>query len=187
MRNWRSLFGAIFLLFVIPFSSAGEETNNSGIERVSCPADLERLTSLLLRDLPSYSNRVIQRKLKFSRNIEKRNFIVTASQPELEPLNLPQIQYNPTDKNQPEQVFFTVLERQYSGNKITNIQTYHWLFLTQSDRGWQTVMMFSRFGNSQDTVPSPPVETTDGIIGQGVQLWLKDCRAGTIRKDISGR
>ncbi len=42
--------------------------------------------------------------------------------------------------------------------------------------------MFSRFGNSAaNQPPTPPSETTDGIIGRGVQQWLRDCRAGTLR------
>ncbi|MEL6786335.1 MAG: hypothetical protein AAFO76_02780, partial [Cyanobacteria bacterium J06607_15] len=82
------------------------------------------------------------------------------------------------DNRDPEQVFFTVLERQYINNKIVEIETYHWLFLSQTDSGWRTVMMFSRFGNSdQANPPTPPRETTNGIIGRGVQLWLRDCRA----------
>jgi len=110
----------------------------------TCTGNLEELTTLLLKDLPSYSNRVIQRTQKINQSAG--------------------------------------LERQYIDNQIIDIQTYHWLFLTQTDSGWRTVMMFSRFGNSAKNMPpTPPRETTNGIIGQGVKLWLKDCRAGTVR------
>lgn len=82
----------------------------------------------------------------------------------------------------PEQIFFTVLERRYFNGKIVDIQTYHWLFLTFTNSGWYPVMLFSRFGSStQAQPPAPPRETTDGIIGRGIQLWLRDCRAGTVR------
>lgn len=146
----------------------------------SCPSDIRELTPLLLEDLPSYSNRVIQRTQDYNQAAGIENYIITAGEAEFEPLDLPRLQYNPIDDKDPEQVFFTVLERQYIDNKIVDIQTYHWLFLTHTDSGWRTVMMFSRFGNSSENKPpAPPRETTNGIIGQGVRLWLKDCRAST--------
>ena len=95
---------------------------------------------------------------------------------------MPHLEYSPVENQDSQQVFFTVLERQYLNNKIVDIQTYHWLFLAQTNSGWRTVIMFSRFGNPQEnTPPAPPRETTNGIIGRGVQLWLRDCRAGTVR------
>ena len=148
---------------------------------LGCPEDLRQLTALLLEDLPGYANRVIQRTQDLNQAAGIENYIITASEAEFEPLNLPRLQYNPIDDQDPEQVFFTVLERQYINNQIVNIQTYHWLFLTQTDSGWRTVIMFSRFGNSKDNPPTPPRETTNGIIGRAVQLWLKDCRAERIR------
>ena len=183
MKVWRSQILALVLFLIIPGKSALGEAKNLSIERVSCPEDLQQLTALLLRDLPNYSNRVIQRTQKKNRAEGIRNFIVTTNQAEFEPLDLPKIQYSPIDDSDPEQVFFTVLERQYKNQEVATIQTYHWLFLTQTDDGWRTVMMYSRFGNSKPTkLAAPPRETTNGIIGQGVQLWLKDCRAGTVRR-----
>jgi hypothetical protein len=181
MKTWRSLLLAIVLFLIVPSQTVRSETNQLSKDDFSCPQDLQQLTSLLLKDLPDYSNRVIQRTQRINREAGIRNFIITASPAEFEPLDLPQIQYNPLSNQQPKQVFFTVLERQYNQNQITNIQTYHWLFLTETKNGWQVVMMFSRFGNSQGSTPAPPQETTNGIIGQGVQLWLKDCHAGTVR------
>lgn len=179
--TWRSHILAAIVCIFVPIQSVSSETESSQAE-FSCPEDIEQLTALLLEDLPNYSNRVIQRTQRANREAGIRNFIITASQAEFEPLPLPQIQYSSIDRQDPEQVFFTVLERQYKNNQIANIQTYHWLFLTKTDSGWQTVMMFSRFGNPQQTQPpTPPRETTDGIIGRGVQLWLNDCRAGTVR------
>lgn len=152
------------------------------IQTNNCPADLKTLTPLLLKSLPSYANRVIQRTQRLDGQQGVKNYIITAGQAEFEPLNLPQIQYSSTNSPAPEQIFFTVLERQYLNQKIVQVETYHWLFLTQAPSGWHMVMMFSRFGNSQEnSIPTPPKESSNGIIGQGVQLWLKDCRAGTIR------
>jgi hypothetical protein len=167
MKIWRSPILAIVLFLVVPTQAVSSETNQLSNNGFSCPQD--------------YSNRVIQRTQRINREAGIRNFIITASPAEFEPLDLPSIQYHPISNQQPKQVFFTVLERQYNQNKITNIQTYHWLFLTKIKGGWQIIMMFSRFGNSRGTIPAPPIETTNGIIGQGIQLWLKDCRAGTVR------
>ena len=149
----------------------------------TCPDDVEQLTALLLEDLPAYSNRVIQRTQDLNQAAGIENYIITASKAEFEPLPLPRLQYNSIDDKDPEQIFFTVFERQYIEGKIVEIQTYHWLFITQTDSGWRTVMMFSRFGNDNEyRPPTPPKETTDGILGRGVQLWLRDCRAGTVRR-----
>ncbi len=151
-------------------------------ESFSCPNNVKELTALLLKDLPAYSNRVIQRTQDINQAAGIENYIIIASAAEFEPLALPRLQYNTIDDRDPEQVFFTVLERQYINRQIVEIQTYHWLFLTRTDSGWRAVMMFSRFGNSlENQPPTPPRETTDGIIGRAVQLWLRDCRAGTVR------
>lgn len=180
MNVWRARILMAILCLTIPIRLVNAQTSSE--RKVGCPQDVRQLTSLLLRDLPNYSNRVIQRTQTENRKAGIRNFIITASQPEFEPLALPRIQYNPIDNRDPEQVFFTVLERQYNNNKVKSIQTYHWLFLTHTDLGWQSVIMFSRFGNSKAVKPpAPPRETTNGIIGRGVQLWLKDCRADRIK------
>lgn len=172
----------------INYPAFGKETTpvnrelDSTVTDFSCPDDLKELTALLLKDLPAYSNRVIQRTQKINQAAGVENYIITASQGEFEPLNLPRLSYNQIDNRDPQQIFFTVLERQYINQKIVDIETYHWLFLTKTDSGWRTVMMFSRFGNSnRQQPPAPPRETTNGIIGRGVQLWLRDCRAGSVR------
>ena len=173
---------------VLPLSSPPYEVSENKADtedkedEFTCPDNLKELMSLLLDDLPAYSNRVIQRTQNLNQSAGTKNYIIIASEAEYEPLNLPRIQYNSIDDRDPEQVFFTVLERQYINNRIVEIPTYHWLFLTQTDSGWRMVMMFSRFGNSADNQPpTPPRETSDGIIGRGVRLWLRDCRARTVR------
>lgn len=177
---------ATMVFFIMPIELVSNEVNHSSEDSFVCPGNLQQLTSLLLQDLPSYTNRVIQRTQPKNRQAGIRNYIVTASQAEFEPLNLPRIQYNSINTQKPEQVFFTVLEKQYNNNKITKIRTYYWLFLTQTSDGWRMVMMFSRFGNSNtNNPPTPPIETSNGIIGRGVQLWLNDCRAGTIRMRVN--
>ena len=147
----------------------------------SCSTDLATLTDGLLKDLPNYANRVLKRTQDRHFDVGIDNYIIVAGQPELEPLNLPQINYDLDTSEQPEQIFFTTLERQYNNGKKLERETYHWLFVTLTDRGWYMFTIFSRFGDSiEGTPPSPPRESSDGIIGQAVTLWLRDCRAGAL-------
>jgi hypothetical protein len=168
-----------------PVPVAHQSVAKTSQKSSTCPHQLPELTALLLRDLPAYSNRVIQRTQDLNQAAGNENYIITASQAEFEPLDLPRLSYNQSEgigDPQPEQVFFTVLERQYTEGKIVDTQTYHWLFLTLTESGWRTVILFSRFGNSQaGGLPTPPQETTDGIIGRGVEIWLRDCRDGAVR------
>lgn len=145
----------------------------------SCPQDLENLTSLMLKDLADYANRVIQRTQDSHRREGFDSYVIFAGKSEFEPLNLPQLQYSSVTKNNPEQIFFTTSERQYIDNtRQIETQNYHWLFLTQTTSGWRMVTMFSRFNSStKSNLPTPPIESSKGIIGQGVSLWLRDCRA----------
>ena len=157
-----------------------------------CSQEVESLTDLLLKELPDYSNRVIQRTQNLNQEAGISNYIVAAGKGQFEALDLPQIQYNTeaTESESTKQIFFTILERQYITENLTaqlpktrklERETYHWLFLTPTNDGWRMVAMFSRFGSSeQDKLSTPPQESSNGIIGQAVQLWLKDCRAGKI-------
>ena len=147
----------------------------------TCPPDLETLASLLLQDLPSYTNRVIQRSRQLDSN-DVRSYVILAGKPEFDPLKLSEQQYTPLTSEAPEQLFFTTLERQYFGDRIVKTQNYHWVFLTQTPGGWRLVMIFSQLGTSaKEKPPLPPRETSNSAIGQGIQLWLRDCRAGVIR------
>lgn len=151
-------------------------------QTLSCPADLETLTALLLQDLPSYANRVTQRSRRLERSVNLFSYVIVAGKPEFEPLNLSQLQYTPVLPDTSEQIFFTTLERRYSNNQAIETQNYHWLFLTQTSSGWRLVLLFSQFGSvNPEQPPTPPQETSDGVIGQAVRLWLRDCRAGAIR------
>lgn len=147
----------------------------------SCPTDLATLTERLLEDLPNYANRVLKRTQDRHYDVGIDNYIIVAGQPELEPLNLPQINYDLDTSEQPEQIFFTTLERQYNNGQKLERETYHWLFVTPTEEGWYMFTIFSRFGDSVgDTPPSPPRESSEGVIGQAVSLWLRDCRAGAL-------
>ena len=152
----------------------------------TCPADVETLTSQLIRDLPSYANRVIQRARRLNRTVDSFSYVLVAGNPEFAPLSLGPGQYSSAasvaDVEPPKQVFITTLERQYLGGKAIESQHYHWLFLTQTSSGWRLALMFSRIGSSSPgRSPTPPRESSKGIIGQAVTIWLRDCRAGAIR------
>lgn len=151
-----------------------------------CPADVKTLTSWLLKDLPSYANRVLRQARRLDRKNNGGSYVVLAGNPEFEPLTLGPGQYNPPtsapDLEPPQQVFLTTLERQYIGGKAIESQHYHWLFLTQTPEGWRLAMIFSQIGSSlPGRAPTPPRESSNGVIGQAVTIWLRDCRAGGIR------
>ena len=152
----------------------------------TCPPDVETLTSQLIRDLPSYANRVIQRSRRLNRTVDSFSYVLVAGKPEFAPLSLGPGQYSSAasvaDVEPPKQVFITTLERQYLRGKAIESQHYHWLFLTQTPSGWRLALMFSRIGSSSPgRSPTPPRESSKGVIGQAVTIWLRDCRAGAIR------
>jgi hypothetical protein len=151
-----------------------------------CPTDLETLTALLLRDLPSYANRISQRARRRSQTDSLYSSVILAGYPEYEPLTLGPGEYTPATPGSaiepPQQVFLTTLERQYTGKKTIELQLFHWVFLVNTNSGWQLATMYSRIRPSPPgSLPTPPFESSNGIIGQGVRTWLRDCRAGYIR------
>jgi hypothetical protein len=173
-------------------ASSQENFQNSAlnIQPFSCPTDLKTLTDLLLQDLPSYTNRVIQRArrrdaasaAKGDRSADLYSYVLVAGKPEFEPLPLTQRQKFPSLPDTSQQLFFTTLERRYSFGRAIVTQNYHWLFVTQTSSGWRLVMIFTQFGSpSGDRPPSPPQENSEGAVGQAVSLWLRDCRANSIR------
>ena len=78
-------------------------------------------------------------------------------------------------------------------NTEVYLQGFHWLFLTKTGTEWQLALMFSQIGTyprsrfaegstgSRDTPLTPPRESSQGILGQAIQTWLRDCNAGAIR------
>lgn len=155
-----------------------------------CPPDIETLTALLIHDLPDYTNRVIQRTVAALPNNEvdgrapyRPAYILIAGRLELEPLDLNEYTFttSPEAGGPLSQVFFTTLSRQYFGLRVDEVQQYHWLFLTQASDGWRLALMFSAIDDVQ-TARSllPPRESSESSVGQAVQLWLRDCRAGAI-------
>ena len=154
----------------------------------SCPQDLPSLTTLLLRDLPSYANRVTQRSRRL--RLESTNsYVIIAGNPDFNPLNTdinPPLETTPPNSNQPNnqelrQVFFTTLNREYQGSRIVEVQEFHRLFLVQTSRGWQLALMYSRSSTQSQQNLTPTRESMNSAVGQAVITWLRDCQAGTIR------
>ena len=152
--------------------------------QVACPDRLETLVPLLLRDLPSYANRVSQRAyLTEYRAIDSPGYVLLAARPEYEPLSLGigEYQADPANNDVP-QVFFTTLERQYVDHRAVTLQHYHWLFLTQTNQGWRFVLMRSAIGVAPaNEPPTPPRDSSQGVVARAVRLWLQDCEAQSVQ------
>ncbi|MEG4046311.1 hypothetical protein [Microcoleus sp. Pol17_C1] len=146
--------------------------------RSPCPADLETLVDRLLQDLPSYANRVIVRSGFAPNNSRAIGYvqrqIILAGRPEFEPLPLKFKDVLPENASQ---VFITTLERQYRGGQRVEIQQYHWLFLTKTEKGWELVKIVSRFSRVADVRPLSPPESEKSAIAEAIRLWLRDCHA----------
>lgn len=186
--SWRRLVPATLVLAAsLPWPSlASSLPLEPGPIRpaTSCPENLETLVAALLRDLPSYANRVASRSLGVA---EETGFgtVLLAGAAELEPIDLERrasSQLPGSVETDTQQVFFTTLERRYRNREAFNLQGFHWLFLAPSEDGWWLGPMYSSFASYPDggDRSTPPLESSQGIIGQAVQLWLRDCRAGAI-------
>jgi len=135
----------------------------------------------MLKDLPNYANRVIQRGRRLERDVDIFSYILVAGRPEFEPLDLGSSQYKPVFPDSTEQIFFTTLEREHGGETAAVIENYHWLFLTKTSSGWRLVMMFSRLGSSSPDFPlSPVLDSSNSAIAEGIRIWLRDCRANSL-------
>ncbi len=153
------------------------------VERSACiTQNLETLTTQLLRDLPAYANRSSQRARILSRVGDVFSYMLVAGKPDFTPLPLNANGYtqetSKADAEDVKQVFFTTLERIYTDGKAVELQQFHWLLLTQSQNGWRMVMMFSQTGSYPAVYPpTPPRDSTNGVVAQGVETWLRDCRS----------
>jgi hypothetical protein len=170
-----------------PSALAERENVNNGERSLCSEQNLEILTTQLLQDLPSYTNRASQRARRLSRSSDVYSYMLVAGRPEFTPLPLNLEEYS-TDAPKSaasgvKQVFFTTLERQYIGKKVVELQQFHWLLLTKTESSWQLVMMFSQIGSDSAQQPlSPPRDSSKGTVAQGIKAWLRDCQAGSVRR-----
>jgi len=182
MGWWIVSLGLLNVAPGVPASATVKAVSQSS----TCPADIETLTTEMVRDLPSYANRVSQSARRLNRIVDIYTYVILAGRPEFVPLTLGPGEYLPSapasmPQPEPRQVFITTLERQYTFGKAIELQQYHWLFLTQTTDGWQLSMMFSRTGTYPARQPlTPPQDSSDGVIAQAVRTWLRDCQAGAM-------
>lgn len=149
--------------------------------QTTCPEEFDTLSTLLIRDIPAYTNRILQSSVADIPTGYRPAYVITASQPEQMPLDITDRVYTtlPDSSQQLRQLFFTTLERQYSKAEVSSINHFHWLFLTPSDEGWQMVFMFSAI-DAEDEAQLPPRDSSQGSVGQAVQRWLEDCRSESV-------
>ena len=169
------------------FALAEEEPTETSFIRppAHCPQQVESLAPILLRDLPNYSNRVSQRSRRSERSFAPQSHILRAERLVFDSLDPRGDGLLPTEeelsKNGLESIFFTTLERQYLETEIVMLQHYHWVFLAETQEGWHLAFMYSRLaGLPPSDPPTPPRNSSQGVIAQGVRLWLRDCQAGAI-------
>jgi hypothetical protein len=148
-----------------------------------CPANLDSLTSLLVRDLPSYANRVIQRRRKRTDRIYSS--LLAVGKPELTPIAIVSREYPAQfPQSAPAQIFISTVERQYTEVKSADLQQFHWLFVVNTKQGWRLVNIYSRTGSEkrgENTPLTPPAESSQTSIGTAIRLWLNDCQRGRVR------
>jgi hypothetical protein len=149
----------------------------------ACPQAIEPLVERLLQDLPTYTELVTGRSLELRSNRPSPfGTVILASEPDFEPIELAENPYGDLSEDV-QQIFFTTLERQYWQGQPFSLQNYHWLFLAEADKGWYLSQMYSSVGSASGgefEAPTPPQESSEGIVGQAVTLWLRDCRAGAV-------
>ena len=187
MRWWVasvvSLGWASYSLAITPLPHASRTALAPHPSFSACPANVEPLVTELLKDLPSYANRVSQQARRLNRTADFSSYVLVAGRPEFAPLTLGPGEYTPSvaSADPPQQIFFTTLERQYTLGKAIELQQYHWLFLTQTTSGWRLAMMFSQIGPyPAGRPPTPPRDSSNGVIAQAIRTWLGDCRSGAV-------
>jgi hypothetical protein len=181
-------FLSILLVLLNPLPAYPTPHSPLPTPQSSCPTqDIKTLTEQLLQDLPAYANRTSQRARRLNRSIDLYTYVLVAGQPEFDPLTTAPGVYSPkspqADGEDVQQVFFTTLERQYLSERTVELQVFHWAFFTKTEDGWRLATMFTRIGDRNNKKPpTPPEETSDGIIAQAIETWLRDCRARDARE-----
>ena len=177
---------SIFLSNPFNYSVLAAKVVNNTKQNSCSNQDLGTLTTQLMRDLPAYFNRATQRARRLDRSVQVYSYMLVAGKPDFQPLPLKswtdEADKSVNEKNGVEQIFFTTLERQYVKGKAVQLQGFHWLFLTKTESGWRVAMMYSQTGGyPKQKPPTPPRESSDSAVAQGIKTWLRDCRAETLR------
>ena len=147
----------------------------------NCPRSFEVLMTQLLHDLPSYANRVAQ-KSRRSNQINTYSYIILAGKPELKALPLRSSQYKSLLPNNTKQAFFTTLERHYSKKEVFRLQNHYRIFLSKETDSWRLISLSSKLAHIDNSngLSLPSRNSINSAVGQGIRLWLRDCRVGTL-------
>lgn len=173
----------LFGLMLVSQSVIAQET----VSQSACPQKLADLAPQMLADLPSYTNRVIQRNIiNHTQNLIIRNYVIVASNPDLEPLPLINRQFKPVLPDTSQQLFFTLLERQYATQRMIELQNHYWAFFDLTDQKWRLILLFSQSPFRDKNEPFwLTQESENSAIAQAINLWLRDCNAGAIKFPIA--
>ncbi|MGB3491186.1 MAG: hypothetical protein WBA57_00555 [Elainellaceae cyanobacterium] len=194
--QWKKRGRAIAPLLLLAMSSWGlmasvawaeEEVAEPSFIRpaAECPEDVEAIAPIMMRDIPDYGNRVSQRSRRSNRYFVPQSHILRAESLVFDSLDPRGDGLIPSEAelaaNGLKSIFFTTLERQYLESDIVMLQHYHWTFLVETQEGWHLAFMYSRLGDFPTSdPPSPPRNSSQGVIAEAVRLWLRDCQAGAI-------
>jgi hypothetical protein len=186
-KNWLLINVIIYLLSIFGNYKQVNASPKRSSTSICSQQNLETLTTNLLRDLPNYANRSSQRARRLSRKGDVFSYFIFAGKPDFTPLPLNPygMSANPVKSvdDRIEQVFFTTLERQYTAGKAIELQQFHRLLLTQTNSGWKKVMMFTKTGTyPANQISTPLRESSDGVVGKAVDIWLRDCEAGSTKR-----
>ena len=168
MFKFKFLLGGSLLAFNLTLTDFTLASNSPTI----CTQDLNQLTEQMLIDLPDYTNRVMRRAQTLDRSDLQVRHVIVASKPEFYPIPLPQRQYTRVFTDSPTQIFFTTLERRYIQEKPVETQGFHWLFLVETQQGWDFLLLLS--SNQSEQVSTPPRESNQTAIASAIRLWLRD-------------
>ena len=54
--------------------------------------------------------------------------------------------------------------------------------MAETQSGSRMVLLYARLASlDKNDPPLSPIDNTEGVMGQAIRLWLRDCRAGAIR------
>ncbi|MGC9527363.1 MAG: hypothetical protein ACP5D7_17665 [Limnospira sp.] len=142
----------------------------------NCPTELDTLTAELVKDLPAYANRVIQRSPPRPDPRDPGTSIIFAVALPSEPLPIaPDLPAS----DDLQTAFIATRERFYQNSRAIAFRRYHWLFLRRSGDGWELVKLYSK----SDPYPGykilpQPWDSSKSAIARAIDLWLRDCEGG---------
>ncbi len=152
----------------------------------ACTHPLSEFIPALLADLPSYTNRAALRQLKPRQSLTQ--YLLLAGNPEYQPLPLSRQQWEPSKPDTTQQVFFSTFEHHYDQDQRRRQQNFYWAFFVETPKGWELTLLYEQPALSPNLnfkFLRPPQagtrrEVSQMPIGQGIALWLRDCRAGRV-------